>query len=156
MHISQTLRLACWTTNCALQCPMRRWFIEFRTCITHLSLVWSRARTACTQLELPSPAHVACYRGYPQSPVKILPPPIRVLSRGWHATGAMFCGFHLAFYLCGPQAGSVASMGIGKRQIYTTDPSRVSGAPQLTMTEAGKDCRIVHVGATLGLIGYQW
>ena len=79
----------------------------------------------------------------------------RAQRRGWHATGAMFWQFHLAFYLCGPQAGSVASMGIGRDKFYTMDPSRVSGA-QLTMTEAGKDCRIVHVGATLGLISYQW
>ena len=78
---------------------------------------------ACTQLKLPSPAHVACYRGYPQSPVKILPPPIRVLNEGDGMLQVQCSGgFHLAFYLCGPQAGSVASMGIGKRQILHDGP----------------------------------
>ena len=124
-HLPDPLRLAYWTTNCAAcNAPMRRWFIEFRTCVT-APKAWCGVghELACTQLELPSPAHVASYRGYPQSPVKILRPPIRVLNEGDGMLQVQCSGgFHLAFYLCGPQAGSVASMGIGKRQILHDGP----------------------------------
>ena len=97
---------------------------RFRTCVT-APKAWCGVghELACTQLELPSPAHVASYRGYPQSPVKILRPPIRVLNEGDGMLQVQCSGgFHLAFYLCGPQAGSVASMGIGKRQILHDGP----------------------------------
>ena len=124
-HLPDPLRLVHLTANRAgSTASMRRWFVEFRTCTT-ATKGWCGIghELACTQVELPSPLQMPCFRAVSQHLTKISPFHIRVLDNGDDMLQVQCAnGFHLAFYLCGPKAGSIASMRLGKNELSNGGP----------------------------------
>jgi len=117
--------LARWTSqHTACDAPMRRWFLELRTCVT-VPKPWCEIghEIACTQVELPIPLDTAHFVNHGHEPLQVLPNTIRVLDTKDDILHVQCVGgLQLAFHLSGARAGSMASMCIRTTKLVMNGP----------------------------------
>ena len=124
-HLPDPVWLARWTSqHTACDAPMRRWFLELRTCVT-VPKPWCEIghEIACTQVELPIPLDTAHFVNHGHEPLQVLPNTIRVLDTKDDILHVQCVGgLQLAFHLSGARAGSMASMCIRTTKLVMNGP----------------------------------